>query len=97
MEKSCYADEVSFIVNKIEQSAYEIEGNFYSRSGIKISIPQYFLKIVFHSYNLNQDSIKVEEAKIFGYDLIPAYENKITIFHEDMPLKGDKNYIVIDL
>ena len=97
MEKVYEIDAVEDVVCKVNDAIYRISCLPLPHEGIKISMPKYFLEMVFRNNKYMKYFATIKDAKIFGYDVIPSYENHITVFHEDMPLRNDKNYIVINL
>lgn len=68
---------------------------------LRIAIPKYFIGLLNDNFK-NTVSYKSEEKVtnkvfLFGIEVVLNYENKIVIFHEDMPILKDVLYVTVDL
>lgn len=78
-------DRIEFIFNQVNKAIKEVYERGFRPEEILISMPTYF-KEVLVEYNRRGFSNSITcDYRFFGCKIVPAYENKIVIFHEDMP------------
>lgn len=87
-------NKIRFILDSIyEQMA--ISGMLqYESKDCRISMPDYLLGIIVDNSPIDLE--KTENSYLYGIKIIPAYENKITIFHVDFVSNNIKVVIKLD-
>ncbi len=90
------------IFYQVRKSIHEVIEQFNYDEKLFIQIPDYFVKICYQNPNLiERNPFEYDDEtkgfKMFGYKVIPGYENFIIVFHSDMPLKNNTSYKVINL
>ena len=87
-------NKIRFILDSIyEQMA--ISGILqYKSKDCRISMPEYLWGIIVDNSLIDLE--KTENSYLYGIKIIPAYENKITIFHVDFVTNNIKVVIKLD-
>lgn len=83
-----------FVFNGIRK----VEADGWPREQILIQAPKYFMEMLMHKmYPDAQVSLVDGKYTFFGKRVIPAFSDVIVIYHEDMPMYGDRKYVVVDI
>ncbi len=90
-------DSIGFILNQVNMAIEEVYELGFRHEEIKISMPTYFKEMLVEYNRREFNNFITSDHMLFGCKIVPAYENKIVIFHEDMPKLNDKIYKVIPL
>jgi hypothetical protein len=74
------------IIDKIEKSVSDYKRLGVKPENIRVSIPNYYIEHLRHEYAsiARERLVYPERSKICGVDIIPAYEDAVTIFNINM-------------
>ena len=78
-------DRIGFIFNQVNIAIEEVYELGFRHEEILISMPTYFREILVEYNRREFGNFITSDHRLFGCKIVPAYENKIVIFHEDMP------------
>ena len=73
----------------------------YEIDKIKISMPEHYIcrlrNMMDRSFKIKSNKYETTRMTLFGFDVLPNYENNIVVFHTDMPLNKHIKPIVIEV
>jgi len=88
-------DRLGFIFNQVNKAIKEVFELGFRPEEILISMPTYFREVLVEYNRRGSNYFITSDHMLFGCKIVPAYENKIVVFHEDMLKFKDHLYIEI--